>query len=68
MRENRVPRIREIGSLQVLTGYLTFSLKKTVIFKISLKMKDVKENYVQRTDWDSNCECLKRTKKLKINK
>jgi len=26
--ENRVPRIREIGFLQVRTGYLTFSLKK----------------------------------------
>ena len=26
--ENRVPRIREIWSLQVHTGYLTFSLKK----------------------------------------
>jgi len=26
--ENRVPRIREIGSLQVHTGYLTCSLKK----------------------------------------
>jgi len=25
---HRVPRIREIGSLQVHTGYLTFSLKK----------------------------------------
>jgi len=24
---HRVPRIREIGSLQVHTGYLTFSLK-----------------------------------------
>jgi len=24
----RVPRIREIGSLQVQTGYLTFSIKK----------------------------------------
>jgi len=30
MRENRVPRIREIGSLQIQTGFLTFSLKKTV--------------------------------------
>jgi len=30
IRENRVPRIREIGSLQVHTAYLTFSLKKTV--------------------------------------
>jgi len=26
---HRVPRIREIGSLQVHIGYLTFSLKKT---------------------------------------
>jgi len=30
IRENRVPKIRGIGSLQVHTGYLTFSLKKTV--------------------------------------
>ena len=29
--ENRVPRIREIGSLQVHSGCLTFSLKKTDI-------------------------------------
>jgi len=29
IRENRVPRIGETGSLQVHTGYLTFSLKKT---------------------------------------
>ena len=28
-RENRVHRIREIGSLQIQTGFLTFSLKKT---------------------------------------
>jgi len=28
MKEYRVPRIREIGSLQVHIGYLTFSLKK----------------------------------------
>ena len=28
--EYRVPRIREIGSLQVHTGYLTFSLRKNV--------------------------------------
>jgi len=27
MRENKVPRIREIGSLQIHSGYLTFSLK-----------------------------------------
>jgi len=29
---NRVPRIREIGSLRIHTGYLTFSLKKTWCF------------------------------------
>ena len=28
--KNRVPRIREIGSLQIQTGFLTFSLKKTL--------------------------------------
>jgi len=28
IRENRVSRIREIGSLGVHTGYLTFSFKK----------------------------------------
>ena len=28
IRENPVTRIREIGSLQIHTGYLTFSLKK----------------------------------------
>jgi len=28
VRENRVPRIREIGSLQIHTGFLTFCLKK----------------------------------------
>jgi len=32
IRENyhQAPRIKEIGSLQVHTGYLTFSSKKTV--------------------------------------
>ena len=29
IRKNRVPRIREIGSLQIQIGFLTFSLKKT---------------------------------------
>ena len=28
IRENRAPRIREIGPLQVQTGFETFSLKK----------------------------------------
>jgi len=30
IRENRVPIIRETGSLQIQTGFLTFSLKKTL--------------------------------------
>jgi len=36
IRGNRVPRVREIGSLQVHTGYLTFSLKilSTAIAKL----------------------------------
>jgi len=29
IKENRAPRIREIGFLQVHVGYLAFSLKKT---------------------------------------
>ena len=29
---NRVPRIREIGSLQIQTGFLTFSLKKNLLY------------------------------------
>jgi len=29
------------------------------LLKICLEMKDVKENSVQWTDWDSNRECLK---------
>jgi len=31
IRENQVPKIREIGSLQVHTGYLTFSIKKKLV-------------------------------------
>jgi len=31
IRENRVPRIRETGSLQIHTGFLTFSLKKNLV-------------------------------------
>ena len=34
IRENRVLRIREIRSLQIHTWYLTFSLKKTLLFSI----------------------------------
>jgi len=31
IRENRIPRIRETGSLQIQTGFLTFSLKNPVL-------------------------------------
>ena len=34
IRGNRVPRIREIGSLQVETGYLTFFKKKRLCLLI----------------------------------
>jgi len=34
IRENWVPRIREIGSLQIHIGYLTFSLKKTLYLTV----------------------------------
>ena len=34
IRENRVPRIREIGFLQILTRFLTFSLKTTLYIYI----------------------------------
>jgi len=36
IRENRVPRIREIGSLKIHIGYLTFSLKKTLLKHTSI--------------------------------
>jgi len=34
----RVPRIREIGSLQIHIGYLTYSLKKTDAVKMQGKL------------------------------
>jgi len=35
IRKNRAPRIREIGSLQIQTRFLTFSLKKTCKNKLN---------------------------------
>jgi len=35
------------------------------LLKICLKMKDLKENSIQWTDWDSNRECLKFDKEVK---
>ena len=59
IRENRVPRIREIGSLQIHIGYLTFSLKKTcniynhldetrVFYAVPLKPVDENLSIVQQ--------------------
>jgi len=44
--ENRVPRIREIGSLQVHTGYLTFFFKKTLIEQIFVSVRMQFHNHV----------------------
>ena len=52
IRENRVPRIREIGSLQVHydSGYLTFSLKKNCpkrMVKMAICIKDLTVSFVK---------------------
>jgi len=40
IRENRVPRIREIGSLQIQTGFLTFSLKNLLyLLRTNVRLK-----------------------------
>ena len=42
--ENRVPRIREMGPLQVHTGFLTFSLKNPAIrIKLSVLLRTLAE-------------------------
>ena len=46
IRENRVPRIRKIGSLQVHTGYLTFSLQQPTINLICISPLDVNRFYL----------------------
>jgi len=49
IRENRIPRIRQIVSLQIHTGYLTFSLKKPcALGKIALKMCGPQQDFVTR--------------------
>jgi len=47
MSENyhRGPRIREIRSLQVHTGYLTFSLKKTAVYKPWISVSNVMDKF-----------------------
>jgi len=49
IKENRVPIIREIGSLQVHIGYLTFSLKKTCECNNYLLIE------LQNIDWLLTC-------------
>jgi len=39
IRENRFPRIREIGSLQIRTGLLTFSFTIFILAHIALPHK-----------------------------
>jgi len=39
IKENRVPRIREIGFLQVHSGYLTVSLKKLAFIRKSCALE-----------------------------
>jgi len=58
--ENLVPRIREIGSLQVHTWYLTLSEKKTDSIMTKCK-NNVRENFVIRYAFSylMNRTCLK---------
>jgi len=50
IRENRVPRIREIGFLQIQTGFLTFSLKTTLIQCVFIAWKN-------SIGMHANCHC-----------
>jgi len=57
-------------SIQISLG-VSLSLKlllywKEFLLKVCLKMKDVTENSLQWTDWDSNHERLKFDKVVKI--
>jgi len=47
IRENRVPKIREIGSLQIHTGYLTFSLEKLFLLVLLIPIMQAVVPYVQ---------------------
>jgi len=50
--ENRVPRIREIGYLQVHTGYLTFSLKNPVLTATHYVGKHTKRKVYYHSYWE----------------
>jgi len=52
IRENyhRVPKIREIGFLQIQTGFLTFSLKTTLIQCVFIAWKN-------SIGMHANCHC-----------
>jgi len=48
MKENQVPGIRKIGSLQVHTSHLTFSLKKTDFMKQNLWKITCSSYYIKK--------------------
>jgi len=48
IRENQVPTIREIGSLHIHTGYLTFSFKKNL--HVSSLNKQAFNNFIELTN------------------
>jgi len=57
IRENRVPRIREIGSPQIQSGFLPFSLKKTWFIcpiAIPKQFMPVPFHPMGRFPWDSH--------------
>jgi len=62
IRKNCVPKIREIGSLQIHTGYLTFSLKKPGLSVVSSR-----QNYFKTTDFLQRSSVLEATKKTKVS-
>ena len=62
IRENRIPRIRQIVSLQIHTGYLTFSLKKPGLSVVSSR-----QNYFKTTDFLQRSSVLEATKKTKVS-
>jgi len=54
IRENRVPRIR-IGSLQVHTGHLTFSLKKTRYMQIWMTLFQFHQMFLIVPNFEWSC-------------
>jgi len=57
IRENRVPKIREIGSRQIHIGYLTLSLKKTCSSDPWRKLCQYNVNQGQTEEWSKMESC-----------